>query len=54
MFYFSSVSIISENFSIQFEEGVKANDYDIEKIKLLLERLLNEHIGKNGGEFKLK
>lgn len=44
----------SKNFSIQLEEGAKEKDYDIKKIKILLEKLLNEYIGKNGGQLKLK
>lgn len=44
----------SKNFSIKFEENAKERDYDITKIKNLLERLLIEHIGKSGGALKLK
>ncbi len=43
----------SKSFSISVEEDTKEKDYDIEKIKNLLDDLLNEHIQKNGG-LKLK
>ncbi len=43
----------SKNFSIRVEENAKDKDYDIVKIKDLLEKLLSEHIGKSGG-LKLK
>jgi len=43
----------SKSFSISVEEGTKEKDFDIEKIKNLLDDLLNEHIRKNGG-LKLK
>jgi len=43
----------SKSFSISVEEDTQEKDYDIEKIKDLLDKLLNEHIQKNGG-LKLK
>ena len=43
----------SKSFSIYVEEGTKEKDYDKEKIKNLLDKLLNEHMQKNGG-LKLK
>ncbi len=46
-------TIKSKSFPIRVEEDAKEKDYDITKIKNLLERLLNEHIGKFGG-LKLK
>lgn len=46
-------TIKSRSFPIRVEEDAKEKDYDIEKIKNLLERLLNEYIGKHGG-LKLK
>lgn len=43
----------SKSFSISVEEDTKEKNYNIEKIKDLLDKLLNEHIQKNGG-LKLK
>ena len=42
-------TIKSKSFPIRVEEDAKEKDYDILKIKNLLEKLLNEHIGKSGG-----
>lgn len=39
----------TKNFSIRVEGSAKERDYDITKIQNLLEKLLDEHIGKSGG-----
>lgn len=44
----------SKSFPIRVEENAKEKDYDITKIKNLLEKLLIEYVGKCGGKLKLK
>lgn len=39
----------SKSFSISVEEDAKEKDYDIEKIRDLLNRLLDEYVRKEGG-----
>jgi hypothetical protein len=43
----------SRSFPLRFDKKTKAKDYNIEKIRDLIQKLLNEHIQKEG-ELKLK
>ena len=39
----------SKSFSISVEEGAKDKEFDIEKIRDLLQKLLDENVRKEGG-----
>ena len=43
----------SRSFTLRFDKKVKEKDYDIGKIRDLIQKLLDEHIRKDG-ELKLK
>ena len=41
----------SKSFSISMEEDAKSKDYDIKKIRDLLQKLLDDYVRKKGGLF---